>query len=463
MNVRFIRLFVLCFALLLVAGGIMLQQPAQTLANPDTMVDNFSQTQTVTQSGLGSTWQRAVTGGSDILGVEREVTVTVQTVGSGSQAQIDVNGGGLGRMAQSQDANVTAYSIFTYDGNDNSPNINYSGLGNVDLTTGGDNAFVAIVHSNNFGTTRDVVTVTVYSDATHCSYLAVRLPNPPVVSGDPAVALVFRYANTNLFSACSGYSAASFTSVNVIQLQVTGGQEDNDIVLELFETTRLDYGDLPSGPVVYNAITTGTNSAGHVILAGEPKLGSQEDAEDNGQQNTSDAKKDNTTGSPNDEDGVGLFGTQWNAGSTNTANVVVSGASGCLIAWIDWAGDGIDDGDLVVNNQAVVVGNNTVTINVPGGTSSSGTFYSRWRIFERNDSVGPDNDTCNFPSFSATGAFTGRFGSGEVEDHNLGFNTPTAVTLNEISATVESNRWLQLGALGVLAAATIAFVTMRRK
>ncbi|MBI5305269.1 MAG: hypothetical protein HY868_24270 [Chloroflexi bacterium] len=463
MSTRHARLFALCFVLLVLAAGLMLQQPIQTFANPDRTVDLFDTAQTVTQNGLGSTWQRVV-GGADIIGAEREVTLTVLNVGSSSVASIDTNGGGLGRMAQSQGTNVVAYSIFTYDGNDNSQNINYSGLGNVDLTANGDNAFVAIIHSNNFSTARDQITVTVYSNATSCSYRVLQLPSPPVISGDPAVAMVFRYVNTNQFSQCSGFaSAANFTSVNVIQIQLTGGQEDNDIALELFETTRLDYGDLPSGPVVYNAMTVGSlTSGGHVI--GSIRLGSQIDGEDNGQQNASDAKRDNTTLTPNDEDGVALSAgqTQWNAGGTNSVNVVVSGGNGCLVAWMDFSGTGFTDpGDYIVQNVPVVPGNNTISFNVPGGTSPTGVFYSRWRLFERNDGVGPDNGTCTYPSFNTTSAFSGRYGNGEVEDHRLGFNDPTAVTLSDLTAQTDSNRWLQFSALGVLLAGVVVVVLRR--
>jgi hypothetical protein len=428
-------------ALMLVLGTVLLfNNSPLVFANPDRTVDLFSTSQNVSQTGLGSTWERVV-GGADIIGAEREVTLTVLTVGSSDVASIDTNGGGLGRMAQSQGTNVVAYSIFTYDGNDNSPNINYSGLGNVDLTANGDSSFVAIVHSNNFSTVRDQVTVTVYSNATSCSYRVLQLPSPPVISGDPSVALVFRYANTNQFSQCAGFaSAANFTSVNVIQVQVTGGQEDNDIALELFATTRLDYGDLPSGPVVYNAITTGSNSAGHVI--GTIRLGAQIDGEDNGQQNASDAKRDNTTGTPNDEDGPSLIGSAWNGGGTNSVNVTVSGGNGCLTAWIDWAGDGFDPvgqpEDIVINNQPVVPGTNSFNITVPAGTPGTAAFYSRWRLFERNDGVGVDNGTCNFPSFIASTATSGRFGNGEVEDHYVGYNTPSAVDLSTFTANANS-------------------------
>lgn len=463
MGTRHVRVFALCFVLLLIAAVLMFQQPAQTFANPDTMVDNFDTNQTINiAAGSVPTSQWSAVAGGSVIGGEREITATVTAIGGSNQLDVIINGSGLGRLAHSQGVGVIGSTLLTYDGTDNNPNLNYTGLGGVNLTANGDDAFIVVIHSNNFGDP-DTTVVTIYSDATRCSTLTLNLPEPGVRENNPNRVLVFRYSD---FGTCAGFSnGATFNSVGAIQVLIDGLSPDNDVSLDLLESGRLDYGDLPSSTPNYQAITLlGNNGAGHVIVSGGLRLGSQIDGESDGQQNPSDSKRDNTTGTPNDEDGVGLQGTQWNGGGTNqnTVTVVVAGGDACLTAWMDWNNDG-DFNDTVqgaseriILNALVTTGNNSINFTVPTTATGNLAFFSRWRLYTRNES----NNTCTFTGF--TPAVTTQLYNGEVEDHNLGFNTPTAVSLNDLTAQAESNRWLQFGALGVLLAGVVV-VVFRRK
>lgn len=159
-----------------------------------------------------------------------------------------------------------------------------------------------------------------------------------------------------------------------------------------------DWGDAPTATqsgFANNYPTSAANSgANHALAPGSLHLGATVDADLNGQPNA------NATGDGTDEDGVTLP----SAFTPNTnANITVNASgSGNLNAWVDWNRNGIWEGsEQVFTNQAVVTGNNALSISVPAGASSGNTF-ARFRLT------------------TATGTLaTGTAADGEVEDYEV--------------------------------------------
>ncbi len=157
-----------------------------------------------------------------------------------------------------------------------------------------------------------------------------------------------------------------------------------------------DYGDAPAS---YPTLLV-NNGARHII--GGPYLGASVDAELDGQP-TANADGDDTTGIPDDEDGV-VFTTPIQNGTTAAVNVTACGT--CLLnAWIDFNHDGdwADAGEYIFNNTALVTGLNSLTFAVPGGTATkAGASYARFRV----------NTTGGL-------SYTGQADDGEVEDYKV--------------------------------------------
>ncbi len=151
---------------------------------------------------------------------------------------------------------------------------------------------------------------------------------------------------------------------------------------------EIDFGDDPD---TYGTLLV-SNGARHATVLGF-QLGATIDGEDDGQPNAT------ATGDGSDEDGVTLPPVL----ITNvTANIVVNAsAPGKLDAWVDYNNNGnfSDAGEKVLNNVALVAGNNNLSFLVPAGATPSNTF-SRFRF----SSVG---------GLSATGLAA----DGEVEDY----------------------------------------------
>merc|ERR1712137_1499988 len=111
--------------------------------------------------------ESAVTSGtnSSILGTERDMELYIS---AGNTNYVATAGVFSQEFACSTPSYTTGYSLLQYDGNDESMKLNPKGLGGIDLTADGSNAF-----STNIGS--DVatnVTFIVYSGYAHanCTY-----------------------------------------------------------------------------------------------------------------------------------------------------------------------------------------------------------------------------------------------------------------------------------------------------
>ena len=429
---------------------VLLQQGVHPVrANPDVTIDAFTTEQHMTQTGIGSTFSVSSTVGADIIGQEREITVTVTAFGTANTLNVDIIGG---NMAHSQGSGVVGTTEVTWDGSADggSAGIDPDGLGAQDLTEEGMNSALHLeLVSADFSTR---ITVTVYTDfITQCSSLAVTAPGD-WPSTNPPWSLLFPFAAFTTGSGCT--SAADFTKVGAITLFIDGATPDTDITLKAFEAVPVDFGDLPSPTGAfpdYQITVFADNGAAHVIN-NNLKLGANIDKENDGQESAN-ADGDDTAVT-DDEDGVvPTPGFLWGTTITDVGSVdvtVTGPLSGCLSAWIDWSDDGdLTDSDVnganenIIDYVPVVSGTTTFTFttpaNFPNHTGQAGypnhdrTYFARFRLFPRKSGA------CAKGTATTSGFYVNQFPAGEVEDYLFEFG-PNIVTLTRLKASSAPSR-----------------------
>ncbi len=212
--------------------------------------------------------------------------------------------------------------------------------------------------------------------------------------------------------------------IQVLDVDTAGAQgplsiTDVDFAFELDEP--LDFGDLPTD---YPTELT-DNGAAHIVDAADPliRLGGGVTNETNGQ-------PDVAAATDGEEDGIAFIDlASWVAGDVVDGNggsidVTFQGVStsqsevsGWLVGWIDFNGDGdfLDEDEMVVDRLITdtnATDANPVLVNVefdvPANTNTTGSFYSRFRLFRSK------------PGVSAL-AFSGTVTGGEVEDYRIQF------------------------------------------
>ena len=171
----------------------------------------------------------------------------------------------------------------------------------------------------------------------------------------------------------------------------TGTIQNDDMSAAMF-----DFGDAPSSFPTLIA----NDGARHAIVMGAPLLGSEIDAEADGQQD-SNAQGDDGADAPDDEDGVST--PTLLVGQTISIPINVTGASGRLDAWIDFNQDGDwnDPDEQIATDLPVATGSTTLMLAVPSGAVTGQTF-ARFRV-----------------STAGQLSPTGVAADGEVEDHRI--------------------------------------------
>ena len=173
--------------------------------------------------------------------------------------------------------------------------------------------------------------------------------------------------------------------------------------------TLANQNDLGDAPLPY-PVTLAETGARHKATG--PTLGDNRDIEEDATHSAS-ADSDDTTGTPDDEDGV-TFGTirvgQLDAIVTVNVKNAPSGAK--LDAWIDFNRDGSWGGpfEQIADTVNVVIGNNTIEFDVPSW-AAVGATYGRFRLSSAGDA-----------------GIIGFAADGEVEDHPLTIAAPVAAT-----------------------------------
>ncbi|OQY27121.1 MAG: hypothetical protein B6244_11600 [Candidatus Cloacimonetes bacterium 4572_55] len=227
--------------------------------------------------------------------------------------------------------------------------------------------------------------------------------------------------------------AATFTvsydptgaGTNTCTISINNGDCDENpytFDVEGIGVDNLDYGDLPSDYAL--TLLTSDDGARHEI--GSLYLGATIDGEFDGQE-SSDAGRaiggDDGDGS-DDEDGVTVHNQPWREGvDGGSIQVVVTGGSGYLSGWIDWAGNNnfTDVGDTVLDVVSLTAGTHTATFDIPSGAIPTTQQYDRFARFR----LTPTNARPTARSLVT---------NGEVEDYYLQFEGqgPT-LYINDVS------------------------------
>jgi hypothetical protein len=165
-----------------------------------------------------------------------------------------------------------------------------------------------------------------------------------------------------------------------------------------------DWGDAPDATYP----TLAANNGPRHVMTG-PQLGSNRDAETDGQQNA-DASGDDGDGT-DDDDGITWDGTLQVSVLENVT--ITASATAKLDAWIDFNRDGdwSDAGEQIFTSQALTAGANALSFTPPGG-ATVGTSFARFRI-----------------STSGGLSQTGWAADGEVEDYEVSIINNQAPTL----------------------------------
>lgn len=208
--------------------------------------------------------------------------------------------------------------------------------------------------------------------------------------------------NSVTFTApCDARSVASFARfrMSTTGVALSGGPAmDGEVEDYAVVVKGLDFGDAPDP--TYPTLLANNGARHPVLPTANPTLGSTVDTEADGQPSAS-HNGDDTTGTPDDEDGVS-FPTVLVPGTQGAMNVTTGTTGGNVSAWIDWNQDGdwSDAGEQVATDMALgASAAEALTFPVPVG-SLAGTACVRVRIS------------------SGTGlAPTGLAIDGEVEDH----------------------------------------------
>src|SRR3989304_1957841 len=148
---------------------------------------------------------------------------------------------------------------------------------------------------------------------------------------------------------------------------------------------ELDFGDAPtaaqSGFISSYPTTTLANGARHII--GGPRLGANVDLHSDGQA-TANADGDDTSGVPDDEDGV-TFVSPLRLGNIATVSINLQnpGSTNKLDAWIDFNRDGDwnDPGEQIFTSFVLgtTAGLKNLSFTVPAGALLGDTF-ARFRV-----------------------------------------------------------------------------------
>ncbi len=213
-----------------VAGSYWIQQPSQTVGgvllsaqnssliaisaleaqgSAGTTIDPFTAANpTVTAAFPVGTTDQAFAATAGTLGGERDLFVELTAAAAGGD-QVTLSGTATG-LTWNADLNTQGRYVDVFDGADGDAGvIDFTGLGGVDLTTGGATAFRMLAGADQAGAT---ARLRVYTDATNWSEQTVTIPN--AASGE----LIFQISAFTTGGGAAG--PATFSNVGAIELQV---------------------------------------------------------------------------------------------------------------------------------------------------------------------------------------------------------------------------------------------------
>ncbi|RMF93607.1 MAG: PEP-CTERM sorting domain-containing protein [Candidatus Schekmanbacteria bacterium] len=174
------------------------------------VIDSFDTHQVISLSSPGTQSSSVTSTSGDILGNERDMTVQLI---SGAGVTVEADLGGFSVLDQSQNASSTASTTLTWDGIDNSPSLNPTGLGGIDITEGNNNNGVSLTVL--FDDLPATIDISIYTDASNWSKYTINLPGGIYTTPQTYTAL---FSN---FIIQSG-SGADFSNVGAIEVFING-------------------------------------------------------------------------------------------------------------------------------------------------------------------------------------------------------------------------------------------------
>ncbi|MEO8670045.1 MAG: GEVED domain-containing protein [Tahibacter sp.] len=277
--------------------------------------------------------------------------------------------------------------------------------------TAGANASVRVNATNTAGAVAQLCGFVDFNGDGDFADAGETAPALAVPNGSNNVQFTLAFGTVPLGAASSTYARFRL-STDVGACTPTGAASNGEVEDYAVTVGQLDLGDLPdtgagSGIGNYSTLSS-DNGPRHPIVAGL-RLGANEDAEGDGQPNAA-ANGDDTTGTPDDEDGVTISDLNLVGGiaanvRVNATNTV--GSAGQICGFVDFNGDG-DFADAGETAPAVAVpnGSNNVQFTVAFGVVPLNAVSSTYARFRLSTDVG---------ACSATGLAT----NGEVEDYTV--------------------------------------------
>jgi hypothetical protein len=271
-------------------------------------------------------------------------------------------------------------------------------------------------------TVRATVTNTTGTAAQLCGFIDFNADGDFADAGETAPAVTVPTGSTNApFTLSFGTVPLTVAPASYARFRITtaagacnpvGLASDGEVEDYTVTAGALDLGDLPdtgagSGPGNY-ATLVADNGPRHTIVAGL-RLGANEDAEGDGQPNAA-ANGDDTTGTPDDEDGINTADLALIAGTPATVRATATnttGAAAQLCGFIDLNGDG-DFADAGETAPAVTVptGSTNAPFTLNFGTvplTVPASSYARFRLSTDAGACSP----------------VGAANDGEVEDYTV--------------------------------------------
>ena len=203
-----------------------------------TVIDDFDTPQTtlsVDVNGDPPTFPDSdvtqVTGAStSILGTDRKSTIAATAGAPLVLSQLVVDGSGVGYADIINGANANSTTLLGWDGNDA-----VNGFSNTDLTVDGANAFMIDVLSLDYGPPGQTATFQLDVFDTGAGTKHGRRTVSVTSDSDPFSTVAYFYFSDFLDQGSSGWTEASFASVNRIVLTITGTTAF-DLRIDNFET-----------------------------------------------------------------------------------------------------------------------------------------------------------------------------------------------------------------------------------
>jgi hypothetical protein len=367
------------------------------------------------------------------LGGQRDLLLQwVSGTGGSIYCNVDFGSGseppGSNRLSYNAGDFMRGQATLQWDGIDNSMNVAYDGLGNVDLTDGGasDSVHVVILAED----LRAVLRFEVYEYNTAGASWCYSTVNLVGINPGTRADVVIPFSS---FLRGGGTGLCSFFNhVGAVVMFLDGTIDQGlDVSIDFAQTdSAREYGDLPAlyGDSILNAC--------HIPQG--MRLGYNVDAEMHNNASTL-ADGDNNDQS-NDEDGVTRSDPQLWAPGTDGGTVLLT-VQGCtpsqrcyVSGWIDWDRNGDFSGtnEQILNNKQFQGNSADVaeSFTIPAGTSFDNVrYYARFRIC-------PAANTCNQPDTTQNNIV-----NGEIEDYAWDW-APTAVKLTSFDATWQADRFL---------------------